>query len=80
MQDLNARLVRSFQVVFPNLPEGQIPGASRASLEAWDSVSSVILANVLEEEFGIPADFDRLEDLDSFEAVRNWVESQPRTA
>jgi acyl carrier protein len=80
MDDVTKRLIKCFQVVFPGLPESQVPAASQEALESWDSVATVTLANVVEEEFSIPMDFDRLAELNSFETVREWVLTETRTA
>ena len=55
-----------FRVVFPDLPEAEIPSASQETVAAWDSVAAITLLNVVEEEFGVEMDLDELADLDSF--------------
>jgi acyl carrier protein len=50
------------------------------SVAAWDSVAAITLVSVIEEEFGILMDLDRLADLDSFEQVLDFVRAEaPRT-
>ncbi len=76
MDDITARLTACFQTVFPALPEDQIPSASQASVQAWDSTAAILLVNVIEDEFAIEMDFDRLADLDTFERVRDYLGEQ----
>jgi acyl carrier protein len=73
MDDINRRLVKCFSLVFPDLPEQDIPAASTESLIAWDSVAAITLINVVEDEFGIQADLDLLPQLNSFELLREYV-------
>jgi acyl carrier protein len=73
MDPIAARLSNCFQTVFPSLPEAQIPQATQSSVAAWDSTAAIMLVNVIEDEFGIEMDFDRLADLDSFERIREYL-------
>jgi acyl carrier protein len=76
MTDVDRRLIGCFQVIFPDLRETEIPHATQDSVAAWDSVATVTLANVIEEEFGIEVDLERLAELDSFDRMRSYVQSQ----
>ncbi len=76
MSAIATRLTACFQTVFPTLPEAQIASASQASVAAWDSTASILLVNVIEDEFGFEMDFDRLADLDTFERVHDYVVEQ----
>jgi len=78
MDDVRARLLKCFRIVFPQLPESEAATASQAAFAAWDSVAAITLANVIEEEFGIEMDLEVLGDLDSFEKIREYVESKLR--
>ena len=73
MNDIEERLERCFQAVFPRLDSKGIRTASSVSLEQWDSVATVNLLNLISEEFGIEVDWDRLEELNSFDAARQLV-------
>ena len=46
----------------------------------WDSLSSVTLAAVIEEEFGLSVDPDELAQLNSFEAFHAKLCAQSYTA
>ncbi len=73
MDEIATRLVNCFVTVFPGLAESDVPRASPASVPAWDSAAAIMLANVVEEEFGIQVDFDLLSELDSFDRFHNYL-------
>ena len=69
MPDTQARLSRCFLAVFPELSNAQIASASVETLPAWDSVASVTLVALIEEEFGMKFELDALDRLVSFRAI-----------
>jgi acyl carrier protein len=75
MCDQESRLVRCFASVFPGLTTEEIRNTSTDSAGIWDSLSSVTLAAVIEEEFGVAIDPDELVTLDSFAAYWNYLQS-----
>ena len=76
MDDTRKRLIGCFQLVFVDVPEEEISSASQATVPSWDSVASITLVNVIEDEFGVELDPDDLADLDSFEKVYSYVEKR----
>lgn len=66
MSNLEQRLTRCFSVVFPELQESEIPKASPSSVASWDSVATITLTSVVEEEFGVPLDPEEAPELASF--------------
>ncbi|HZP23608.1 MAG TPA: acyl carrier protein [Terriglobales bacterium] len=80
MDDIRQRLIACFQVVFPNLPQEKIPGASPETVAEWDSVAGLTLMNVVEDEFGLQIDLDDLAGLDSFEKYRAYLEGRAASA
>jgi acyl carrier protein len=80
MDDLKTRLMGCFKMVFPDLSDSAILVASQDSVAGWDSIAAITLLNLLEEEFGIEADLDALADLNSFEAVYQYVRQATATA
>ena len=70
------RLIGCFQTVFPELSAAEIPSASQATVETWDSIAAITLVNVIEEEFQIQMDFDMLGELDSFPKILKYIEQQ----
>lgn len=73
MPDMQARLSRCFLAVFPGLSNAQIASASVETREAWDSVASVTLVALIEEEFGINFELDALDGLVSFRAILDYL-------
>ena len=71
------KLVSCFQIVFPDLPVESIPSASQESVETWDSVASITLLNVVEDEAGVTVDLERLPELTSFGAILAYLQ-EPR--
>lgn len=50
---LDSRLAACFRAVFSDLNEDRVRDASTDTLASWDSLASLTLASVIEEEFGI---------------------------
>jgi acyl carrier protein len=73
MSDQNGRLIRCFASVFPALTLEEIPGISVDSVGIWDSLATVTLASVIEEQFNVQFDPSDLPDLKSFEAFQNYL-------
>ena len=69
MPDPRSRLAKCFSAVFPDLTEDQVGKASLETVEAWDSLATVTLLSVIEEEFAVQLDPGDLEHLVSFESV-----------
>ena len=69
MNEMERRLAACFSAVLPELAPEQICQASSTSVESWDSVATVTLLAVVEEEFGIsiddvdPARFNSFKDI-----------------
>lgn len=76
MDDIQKRLEKCFENVFPALPADEIPQSSQATNSAWDSVAAIMLVNVIEDEFGFQMDFDLLPELDSFDRILSYVRTQ----
>jgi len=70
------RLMRCFETVFPELTESEILNGSQESVKAWDSVATITLANVIEDEFNMELDLDDIADLTTFDRVLKYVESR----
>jgi acyl carrier protein len=78
MDDVKPRLLRCFQAVFPDLPETQLLTATQDSVDTWDSVAMITLVNVIDEEFNVQLDLDRLDRLSSFESLHNHLQDIER--
>lgn len=73
MSENESRLIKCFGSVFPGLTEDEIRAASDEATGSWDSLTSVTLAAIIQEEFSVeiaPAD---LPELHSFAAFKNFV-------
>jgi len=74
MSDTQARLVKVFGAVFPELAEDEILQASPESVAGWDSLASATLLTVLEEEFGVDVAAEDVDQLVSFERVLEYLQ------
>ena len=74
MDQICDRLRDCFKTVFPDLPDNQIDSAARAELPQWDSLATLTLLTVVEEEFGLELDDQAVEQFDSFASVERLVE------
>lgn len=72
----NAELVEAFAAVFPKVPREELPTLTMASCADWDSLASVTLIAVVEEQFGIAIEPDDMEQLVSFELVQSLIEDK----
>lgn len=73
--DVQSRLVKCFEHVFPDLPISEITECSQATVSKWDSVAAIMLVNVIEDEFGFQMDYDLLPELDSFDRILKYIET-----
>lgn len=76
MNDLPSRLTEIFLALFPDLRESDIATANRNTVSAWDSVASVTLMTLVEEEFEVELDFDDAGEWASFDDVRAALEKK----
>jgi len=69
------RLVRCFSAVFDQVEVDAIPSLRSEVCEVWDSLASIMLAGVVQQEFGIEISPDEVQTLDSFEKYLGKVDS-----
>lgn len=74
VMDVTDRLRECFVEVFPDLADDQIETAVRAEMSEWDSLATLTLLAVVEEEFGLQLDDEAIARLTSFSAVREVVQ------
>ncbi|MGH9433096.1 MAG: acyl carrier protein [Terriglobia bacterium] len=77
MNDTEARLIKCFSAVFPQLGEQAIPSAILETVEGWDSVATITLVTVIEEEFGVQFEPDALEHFVSFGSILDYLKELP---
>ena len=73
MTDIDTRLIKCFQAVLPRLQPNQIMQATQDSVDSWDSIAMATLLTVVAEEFEIPIDFEAVDQLNSYAAIREYV-------
>jgi acyl carrier protein len=73
MHNRDERLICCFSSVFPGLTEEEIENASSDSVGLWDSLASVTLIAVIQEEFNVEVDPDALPNLNSFRTFRDYL-------
>jgi len=73
MDETEKRLVACFSAVFPELTAEEIGQASATSVGSWDSVATVTLLSVVEEEFGFGIDVEDPGQFDSFQKFLNYL-------
>ncbi len=76
MDDVRLRLTSCFRTVFPELTEQEVPLASMTSLGSWDSLGTITLLTVIQEEFGIQVPLDDLPLFVSFELILGYLQQQ----
>jgi len=79
MSELRDRLEKCFSTVFPNLSGQEIPQAAMNSVEGWDSLATINLITVIEEEFGIQLPAQDLERLVSFPSILDYLNHRQHT-
>lgn len=78
MNDTRSRLAKCFAALFPELNDHEIASASPDSVGSWDSLASVTLMSLLEEEFSVEIPEEDLEHLVSFELVLGYLNNAKR--
>jgi len=73
MSEQENRLIRCFASVFPGLSVEELRSMNSESTGNWDSLSTVTLAAVVQEEFNLEIDPEVLPQLDSFAAFRTYL-------
>lgn len=76
MSEIEERLINCFSVVFPDLNRDEIPRASSSSVASWDSLSTVTLVSVVEEEFAVTIEPEDYDYMASFQLVRECLKDK----
>ncbi len=76
MNESRTRLLQCFAAVFPELTSAQAESASAESISGWDSVATVTLAALIEEEFACSVEPEDYEKMTSFQGCLHLVESR----
>jgi acyl carrier protein len=73
MDDTQVRLMKCFSAAFPSLSNEDVLQASTTNLKEWDSVASVTLFAMIEEEYGIEMDLQDMAEMVSFERILAYL-------
>jgi acyl carrier protein len=73
MDEMEKRLAGCFSAVLPELTAEEIPHASATSVKSWDSVATITLIAVVEEEFEISIDVEDPAQFDSFQQILAYL-------
>ena len=76
MSNVAERLTKVFAAIFPELTPEEIQVASPASVAAWDSLATISIVSLIEEEFAIDIPPDRFEDMGSFELIVDFLKQK----
>jgi acyl carrier protein len=76
MDDMRSRLMRCLSTVFPGLPNGTLANANTSNTAEWDSLASVTLFALVEEEFGTELDVNALGELSSFDSILDYLQTR----
>jgi acyl carrier protein len=74
MPDLESRMAQCFAQVFPRLAPNRVQQATMETVTDWDSLHTVTLVAVLEEEFSVDISADDIPTLISFAAIREFLD------
>jgi len=80
MDELEKRLAACFSTVMPELTAEEIRQASATTVKSWDSVATVTLIAVVEEEFGISVEVDDPARFDSFQRFLEYLREVEKNA
>jgi acyl carrier protein len=80
MNDLPERLQSCFAIVFPELSPAEIEGASMATLRSWESVMTLTLIALVEDEFGLSIEPEEAVELTSFPRFLAYVQARANGA
>ena len=76
MDDLRQRLASCFRLVFPELTDEEVPLAAMASVGSWDSLATITLVTVIQEEFSVQVPAEDLASFVSFELILDYLARQ----
>ena len=76
MANPRERLITCFSTVFPELTHEEIEQSSVTSIAVWDSLATMTLVAVLQEEFKTEFTVDEIGQLISFELILDILENK----
>ncbi len=76
MSSIEERLINCFSIIFPDLRYDEIHRANTTSVAGWDSLATVTIVSVIEEEFDITISPEEYEYMISFELIRECIKDK----
>jgi acyl carrier protein len=70
------RLARIFVKAFPALDVADAPAATMDTVQGWDSIATLTLFMLCEEDFGIKIGYDRIAETKSFAGLATLLEGK----
>jgi acyl carrier protein len=80
MDQISQRLEACFARVFPKLSPEEIRQANVERVAAWDSMASITLLSLIDEEFGVELNMDDFEQFTSFPKILGYIRTQASDA
>ena len=74
MSDVEVRLQECFKTAFPDVAPGNIETTALETTPQWDSMATVILITVIEEQFDISIDLNDLSKLTSYSSILEYLQ------
>ena len=71
---MHERLIHCFHLVFPEIAARSIPAVSLENTPRWDSLASVQLIALIEDEFNATVPLDEYGNLNSFEQFHDYLQ------
>jgi acyl carrier protein len=76
MDETEAILATCFKSILPQLSLLEISNADPDSVDGWDSVATLTLFALIEEEFGVDLTIDDVRSNHSFQGILNYIRSK----
>ena len=73
---IQKRLSRIFNKAFPSVEVAEAPSATMDNVQGWDSIATLTLFMLCEEDFGIKLGYDRIAETKSFNDLFKLLESK----
>jgi acyl carrier protein len=74
MDIIAQRLLTCFSAVFPKQSRQDLEIASRDAMQEWDSLASVTLLSLVNQEFNTDIDLFEFQDLGSFASLLRYLQ------
>src|SRR2546421_12202193 len=72
--DIRSRLIDCFAAAFADLSRENIPYASMYTVSSWDSLRTIMLFSLIEEEFALEVPTEDMEKFTSFDIILEYLE------